>query len=179
MTRFISVTLLAAFIVGCGGASAGGPKALSKEDDSGRKSTKGVAVSKEAAATFDSALDAFLEHDKKGDWAEGTCKEVAGRFEKASDAQESATNRHLAEALYNSGLAYQRCGKDAEAREKFEATLKADPSFHRAKAQLTLYSYMKTGDVDETKALASEMSAEVRAQGKADRAARAEHRRAK
>ncbi len=151
MTRFTSVTLLAAlFLAGCGGASGGVQKSLSKEDDSGRKSTKGVAVSKEAAATFDGALDAFLDHDKKGDWAEGTCKEVAGRFEKASDSQESATNRHLPEALYNAGLAYQRCGKDGEAREKFEAAIKSDPSFHRAKAQLTLYGYMKTGDVDET-----------------------------
>jgi predicted PurR-regulated permease PerM len=36
-----------------------------------------------------------------------------------------------------------------------------------------------TGDVHETKALAAEMGAEVRAQGKADRAARVERRRAK
>lgn len=150
MMRFTSVTLLTLLLAACGGGAAGKAGALAPENDSGRKSSKGVSVSKEAAATFDVALDSFLDHDKKGDWAEATCKEVAGRFEKASDAQESDTNRHLPEALYNAGLAYQRCGKDAEAREKFEAAIRADAAFHRAKAQLTLYSYMKTGDVDET-----------------------------
>jgi lipoprotein NlpI len=150
MMRFTSVTLLALLLAACGGASAGGPGTLSPDKDSGRKSSKGVAVSKEAAQAFDGALDSFLDHDKKGDWSEGTCKEVAGRFEKASDEQESETKRQLPEALYNAGLAYQRCGKDAEAREKFEAAIRADAGFHRAKAQLTLYSYMKTGDVDET-----------------------------
>ena len=149
MMRFTSVTLLTVLLAACGGGGGGQPKVLDKEDDSGRKSGK-MAVSKAAAASFDSALDVFLDHDKKGDWTEATCKDVAGRFEKASEEQESATNRHLPEALYNSGLAYQRCGKDAEAREKFEAAIRTDPGFHRAKAQLTLYSYMKTGDVDET-----------------------------
>jgi lipoprotein NlpI len=149
MMRFTSVTLLAVLLAACGGGGGGQPKVLDKEDDSGRKSGK-MAVSKAAAASFDTALDGFLDHDKKGDWAEGTCKEVAGKFEKASEEQESATNRHLPEALYNAGLAYQRCGKDTEAREKFEAAIRADAGFHRAKAQLTLYSYMKTGDVDET-----------------------------
>jgi lipoprotein NlpI len=150
MMRFSRVTVLSLLLAACGGAGAGGKGTLAPEKDSGRKSGKGVAVSKEAAQSFDSALETFLDHDKKGDWAEGTCKEVAGRFEKAADAQESATDHTLPEALYNAGLAYQRCGKDGEAREKFEAAIKADAAFHRAKAQLTLYSYMKTGDVDET-----------------------------
>ena len=150
MKRIIGVTVLALLVAACGGGGGGKAGALSPDKDSGKKSTKGIAVSKEAAASFDSALESFLDHDKKGDWAEGTCKEVAGRFEKAADAQESATDHTLPEALYNAGLAYQRCGKDGEAREKFEAAIKADAGFHRAKAQLTLYGYMKTGDVDET-----------------------------
>src|SRR5687767_9074820 len=151
MMRFTSVTLLALLLAACGGGGAGGrAKVLDKEDDSGRKSAGKVAVSKAAAASFDSALDVFLERDKKGDWSQASCKEVAGRFEKASDEQESATNKQLPEALYNAGLAQQRCGNDAEARAKFEEAIKADAGFHRAKAQLTLYAFMKTGDVDET-----------------------------
>ena len=149
MMRFTSVTALALLLAACGGSAGGKAGALSPDKDSGRKSGK-MAVTKEAAATFDSALDGFLEHDKKGDWSPATCKDLAARFEKASDSQESETNRHLPEALYNAGLAQQRCGNDAEAREKFEAAVRADPAFHRAKAQLTLYSYSKTGDVDET-----------------------------
>jgi tetratricopeptide (TPR) repeat protein len=151
MMRFTSVTLLALLLAACGGGGAGGrAKVLDKEDDSGRKSAGKVAVSKAAAASFDAALDVFLERDKKGDWSQASCKEVAGRFEKASDEQESATNKELPEALYNAGLAQQRCGNDTEARTKFEEAIRADAGFHRAKAQLTLYAFMKTGDVDET-----------------------------
>src|SRR5262245_59795028 len=150
MMRFSSLTALALLVVACGGAAGGRVKTLSKEDDSGKKSSKGVAVSKAAAASFDAALDAFLERDKKGDWSQASCKEIAGRFEKANDEQESATNRALPEALYNAGLAQQRCGNDGEARGKFEEAIKSDAGFHRAKAQLTLYAFAKTGDLDET-----------------------------
>src|SRR5690606_21338847 len=54
------------------------------------------------------------------------------------------------EALYNAGLAYQRCGKDEEARKKFDAAAAADSGFHRARAQLVLYDYQRTGDLDST-----------------------------
>ena len=40
-------------------------------------------------------------------------------FEDADSAQKSATNRAFAEALYNAGLAFQRCGSNDQAREKF------------------------------------------------------------
>ena len=63
---------------------------------------------------------------------------------------EIPTNRAFPEALYNAGLADQRCGKDADARKQFEAAAAADSSFHRAKAQLILYDYQKTGDIDST-----------------------------
>src|SRR5204862_422238 len=65
-----------------------------------------------------------------------------------ASTQKSDAKAEFPEALYNAGLAYQRCGKDAEARSKFEDTLKADPGFHRAKAQLALYDYAKSGDLD-------------------------------
>jgi Flp pilus assembly protein TadD len=136
-------------MIACGGAGGGATK-LRPEDASGRKTGTGQEVSKEAAASFDSALETFLEHDKKGDWAEASCKSVSEQFEKAAEKQEDATNRAFPEALYNSGLAMQRCGKDGEARDKFQAAIKADAGFHRAKAQLTLYDFAKTGDVDGT-----------------------------
>ena len=95
MMRISTVTALALLLVACGGASAGGKVTLDPSKDSGRKSGKGVAVSKEAAANFDAALDSFLDHDKKGDWAESTCKDVAAKFNSAADEQESATNHTL------------------------------------------------------------------------------------
>jgi hypothetical protein len=153
MRRFGSLLLLGILptLVACGGASGTGTATkLKAEDASGRKTGTGQEVSKAAAASFDQALEAFLDHEKKGDWSEASCKTLADQFQKAGETQLSATNRKFPEALYNSGLAYQRCGKDAEARKQFEAAGAADSSFHRAKAQLVLYDYGKTGDIDST-----------------------------
>ena len=81
MTRFTCVMLagLIPAAVGCGGGGSAATK-LKPEDASGRKSGTGHEVSKQAAASFDSALEAFLERDKKGDWSEATCKGVAEQF---------------------------------------------------------------------------------------------------
>jgi len=146
----IALVGLAASLGACGGGPTmvNGKPVLSAEKDSGRKAAAGVSVSKEAASTFDGALDQFVDHDKKQDWAEGVCSSVADSFTKAASTQKSDAKAEFPEALYNAGLAYQRCGKDTDAREKFEDTLKADPSFHRAKAQLALYDYSKSGDID-------------------------------
>jgi tetratricopeptide (TPR) repeat protein len=137
--------------VGCGGGAGGGqPKTLDAGDKSGRKGIGGQEVSKAAAANFERGLDAFLDHDKKQDWNEGTCSAVADMFLDAAKEQSSATNSVLAEAVYNAGLAYQRCGNDAKAREQFEAAAKADPKFHRARAQIVLYNYAKSKDIEGT-----------------------------
>jgi tetratricopeptide (TPR) repeat protein len=136
-------------LTGCGGGAAVGPGGkLPEGQGAGVTSKSGQEVSKAAAAGFDRALEAFLEHDRKQDWNESSCSSVAKQFDAASAEQQSAAGKHLPEALYNAGLAYQRCGKDAEAREKFEAALKADSSFHRARAQIALYDYAKTNDID-------------------------------
>jgi tetratricopeptide (TPR) repeat protein len=154
MTRFFGIALvgLSATLMACGGATIGkdGKPVLDPSKDSGRKSAGAVAVSKEAAATFDGALDQFVEHDKKQDWNDSSCGAVADAFEKAASTQKSDTKVAFPEAIYNSGLAYQRCGKDSEARSRFEETLQADGGFHRAKAQLALYDFSKSGDVDGT-----------------------------
>jgi Flp pilus assembly protein TadD len=153
MKRFASALLLGLLpaLISCGGGATGGAAVkLKPEDASGRKTGTGHEVSKEAAAGFDTALESFLDHDKKGDWSEASCKSIAEQFTKAAETQTSATNRAFPEALYNAGLAYQRCGKDSDARTAFEGAAKADSSFHRAKAQLVLYEYSKTGDMDST-----------------------------
>ena len=82
-------------LVACGGGATGTGAAvkLKAADASGRKTGTGHEVSKAAAASFDSALEAFLEHDKKGDWSEATCKSLAEQFTKAAETQVSATNR--------------------------------------------------------------------------------------
>jgi lipoprotein NlpI len=147
-------TGLVPVLVACGGGGTAGGKGavtpLGKGEQTGRKTGTGQEVSKAAASSFDTALEAFLDHDKKGDWTEASCKDIADQFAKAASTQVSATNRAFPEALYDAGLADQRCGKDADARKQFEAAIAADSSFHRAKAQLVLYDYQKNGDIDQT-----------------------------
>src|SRR6478752_5503703 len=152
MSHFKTLALVsfAVLVAACGGGAAGSTKALSPEKASGKADAKGHAVSKEAAASFDSALEQFAAHDKKQDWDEAGCTAIAKAFAAAADAQKSDTGRPFPEAQYNSGLAYQRCGKDAEARSEFEAVVKSDSGFHRARAQLALYDYAKSNDLDGT-----------------------------
>lgn len=149
MTRIRTglVSLFALTLVACGGgASASG--SLTVKDASGRKGAGNQQVSKAAADSFDRAIDNFAAHDRKQDWQESVCNEVADSFLSASKAQESAGGKALAEAVYNAGLAYQRCGKDAEARAQFETAVKLDPGMHRARAQIALYDYQKTNDLE-------------------------------
>ncbi|HET7541629.1 MAG TPA: hypothetical protein VFK05_17265 [Polyangiaceae bacterium] len=152
MSRCFNALLLVsiATLAACGGGAASGGHALAPEKASGKADAKGHAVSKEAAANFDSALEQFAAHDKKQDWDDAGCLAIAKAFNAAADAQKSDTGRPFPEAQYNAGLAYQRCGKDAEARGEFEAVVKSDSSFHRARAQLALYDYAKSNDLDGT-----------------------------
>jgi Tfp pilus assembly protein PilF len=140
---------LALGAVACGGG-AGGGEAKAPINKSGKVDKTGKAVDKAAAQAFEAALDTFASHDKKGDWSEGACTAVADQFLSASKQQEQATNRKLPEALYNAGLAYQRCDKDAQARKEFEEAVQLDAGFHRAKAQLALYDFAKTKDLEGT-----------------------------
>lgn len=135
--------------VGCGGG-AGGGKALDPSQKSGKVDRAGHHVSKEAAEAYGRALEEFAGHDKKGDWDDGSCKAVAEMFLEANKKQKSEAGKPLAEAVYNAGLSYQRCGKDADAQAQFQAALSADANFHRAKAQLALYEYQKTKNLDGT-----------------------------
>ena len=153
MIRAHSLVMAASLFVaaGCGGSAvigAGGK--LDPKHDSGQKDRTGRAVVKAAAAGFNTAIDEFSAHDKKQDWQEDVCKSVASAFLNASKEQQSGAGKPLPEAIYNAGLAYQRCGKDAEARSQFEAAVRADGTMHRAKAQIVLYDFQKGTDIDST-----------------------------
>ncbi len=141
------VTIVALGLIGCGGGKEG-PK--SPVNASGKKDATGMAVSKAAAEGFERALTDFAAHDRKQDWNDSSCGSVAEQFLAASKEQQSATNRKLPEAHYNAGLAYQRCGKDAQARKQYETAVGIDPKFHRARAQIALYDFAKSKDIDGT-----------------------------
>ena len=64
MTRFFGIALvgLSASLVACGGPTmVNGKAVLAPDKDSGKKGAGNVAVSKEAAATYDAALDQFCD----------------------------------------------------------------------------------------------------------------------
>lgn len=152
MKRHCTVVLTGLMLAaaGCGGGAAVNSqgKILDASKSSGIKTSQGVEVSKQAAADFSSALQDFAGHDKANDWSEATCKGTASGFQKAAETQKSDTSRAFPAALYNAGLAYQRCGMDKDAQAQFQAAVAADANFHRARTQLALYDYQRDKNVD-------------------------------
>jgi tetratricopeptide (TPR) repeat protein len=103
-------------------------------------------LSAEAQKGYNDALQTMVAHDKANDWTDATCTQVAKSFMDASVNQKTTMNRDLPEALYNAGLAYQRCHKDAEAKAQFQAALNLDTKFHHARVQMALYDLKEKGD---------------------------------
>lgn len=137
-------------LVGCGGGAGktgGAPK--SPANPGTQKLATGATVDAEAQNEYESALNEFQEVDKSGKWEEN-CESVSQSFIAAATRQKKATNQRFPEAIYNAGLAYQRCNRDDDAKKLFAEAVEADPNFHRARAQLVLFEYKKSGDVNGT-----------------------------
>lgn len=135
------ITIAAALLVwgvGCGGNEGTKPKTPTGPTDS-----SGNSVSQAAANKFTAGLEALAAHDKANDWTDAVCVSTAQLF---LDAAKEQGDKQFNEALYNAGLANQRCKKEAEAKALFKQVLDKDPKFHRAKVQLALYAY---GDSSE------------------------------
>lgn len=150
ITAFIATGLFV-LAAGCGGAEKPAPK--SGVDGKGKVPATPSTLTVDAQAKFSAAVDSFVEHDKKNDWNDETCKDVATQF--------SAVGKN-AQATFNAGLAYQRCNDDKAAKAKFEQALQEDPKFHHARAQLALYQYK--ADSNEDAAIAALQQAVTDAQ---------------
>jgi tetratricopeptide (TPR) repeat protein len=133
---------VAASAIGCGGG--GEPKTPADKVVPGAAAPH-EEVNQAAQDKFKNALDAFNEHDKANDWNDGACAEVAKMFEVAASEQKSG---RFPEATYNAGLAYQRCGNDNQAKNRFQQALAEDPKSHYARAQLALYQYKQDNNED-------------------------------
>lgn len=145
------VALCAIAAIGCGGGGGTGPSGtVVKDPVTGKPLTdsKGNAISVDAANKFKTGLETMAKHDKAGDWNESTCDETAKLFLDAADEQGDKT---FSEAIYNAGLAYQRCKKTAEAKKLFQQVLDKNGKFHQARVQIALYSFAESGEknVDE------------------------------
>lgn len=134
LASLVGLVGVGALTAGCGGpdkppATPGGP---------GGTAAATTVLDKGAEEKFNQAMEAFVQHDKVNDWNEDACSDVAKKFESAAAEQK---NGKLAEAIFNAGLSWQRCGNDKEARARFERSLQDDPGFHHARAQIALYKY--------------------------------------
>lgn len=159
ITSLAAVAVLLA-AVGCGGGSAGGAAKAAKDPTTGKALTdsRGNTVSVAAANKFKTALDSMVRHDKAGDWTEATCKSTAQMF---MDAAEEQGDKAFAEAIYNAGLAYQRCKNHAEAKKYFQQALQTNPKFHPARVQVALYNFAESGEKNIDAAIAEMRQAAV------------------
>jgi Tfp pilus assembly protein PilF len=144
VTCSIASAILLALLSGCGGGGTPEPKTPGKGKPGEAGEVKPVAA--EAKKGFDVALEAMVAHDKANDWTDATCSDIARQFLDASSKQKSEMKHDFPEALYNAGLAYQRCDQDAKAKSQFQAALDTNQQFHHARVQLALYDLKEKGD---------------------------------
>lgn len=151
LSILLATTAIAAAL-GCGGGAtgSGGKGAVDPKTGAVITDSKGNAVSVAAANKYKDGLETFAKHDKAGDWNEAACEETAKVFLDAADEQD----KKFLEAVYNAGVAWQRCKNDAKAKEYFQQALKADPKFHRARVQLAIYAFAESGEKNIDQAIA-------------------------
>lgn len=137
-----ALLVLGSVAIGCGGGAAAGAGA--NNAGGGKRSPDSIVA--EAKNKFDEGLRSLAAHDKANDWSAAHCNSTADLFKSAATEQEKSDDRVFAEAVYNAGLAYQRCNDHVNAKEQFNLALKANPAFHRARAQLALYAFVEGGD---------------------------------
>jgi tetratricopeptide (TPR) repeat protein len=139
----VACSVLLALASGCGGGATVTAKTpADKQAEPGAPKP----VAEGAKNAYQAALDAMVAHDKANDWSDATCTQIASQFLDAAKTQKSQMSREFPEAIYNAGLAYQRCNKDNEAKAQFQAALDLDAKFHRARVQLALYQLKDKGD---------------------------------
>ncbi|MEM7437466.1 MAG: tetratricopeptide repeat protein [Myxococcota bacterium] len=151
MMRISSLAIIvAALATGCGGGDTAKKQTVPDADVArtvgGETITTadGSAVSKKAHNRWESALREFDRNENTG-WTAAKCSSSSKEFEKAASAQGGA----FAEAHYMAGLSLERCG-DSGADQHYEAALKADPKFCKARVALAL-DVLDAGKVSQAK----------------------------
>ncbi|MEO8877904.1 MAG: hypothetical protein ABI461_20085, partial [Polyangiaceae bacterium] len=135
-----------ALLVGSAACGGGDAATTSKTPASvGKGNAPTTVVSDDAQKQFNDTLDTFAAHDKAGDWSDENCASTAKAFLAAASKNPGGK---FPEALYNAGLAYQRCGDDKDAKAQFQNALQQEPKFHYARAELALYQYKADNNED-------------------------------
>src|SRR5579863_3080609 len=79
-----------------------------------------------APDAFKEALSAFALHESHGDWSPPVCAAIAKRFEEAGGAI----------AMFDAGLASERCDDHAAAIPRFERATALDGTLSAARVEL-------------------------------------------
>ena len=104
-----------------------------------------------ASALFDGALAEMARLDRLGTWTEEGCARVAKGFLAAADGPGESFD---AQAVFNAGVARERCGQNAEAKGLFELALTKKVGFHPAKVHLVLLRHREGGGKDIDRSIA-------------------------
>ena len=89
-------------------------RALGGQGELAEGPLRATSVAKAAAESFNVALDAFAATTRPTTGTKRTCKSVAEMFLDAPTNRSPSAATTFAEALYNAGLAYQRCKQRRE-----------------------------------------------------------------
>ena len=86
------------------------------------------------------------QHDKANDWNDATCIERRAALPRRG--QGAGRQGSFNEAIYNAGLANQRCKKDTEAQGAVQAGPRQGPEVPPRRVQLALYAFAESGEKD-------------------------------
>lgn len=96
-------------------------------------SVKAKAAFQEATKDIQDVLKGVAE--RGGKWSTGDCEKVADAFEKV--ARETAGEKDaVAQARFNEGVAWSKCGNDDKATTAYRAALSANPRYAPAKVNM-------------------------------------------
>lgn len=98
-----------------------------------------------AESRFQGALSEMARLDRAGGWNAEACERVAKGFLAAADLPGDAFD---AQSVFNAGVARERCGQDAAAKELFQLALTKKADFHPAKVHLALMRHRASGGKD-------------------------------
>jgi len=123
-------------IWGCGGSEAAKAGDTTISPSSSRASSSvpssgGVPINARAQSKWNEARTIFDKYEKDG-WTEDRCEKAADAFKAASDE----LSGRFVEAIFMTGLAWERCGQKAKALEFYQKANQTDPKFCKARVAL-------------------------------------------
>ncbi len=141
---------------GLGSVGCGSSQEDAKHAGGGGKGGSGPKLNEVTKAKYDGGLAEMARLDKSNGWNDESCKATAKIFLDAAESHEG----FLAPAVYNAGVAYQRCNNRAEASKLYKQVLEKDPKFHRARVPLALFAFADSNEAAVDPAI-SELSRAV------------------